>query len=840
MGMTKFNLRTKEVKEYTTANMPIENNLVNVIFQDKKGRVWIGTSGSGVFLYMPETDSFKVYNSHNSELINDFILDIKESLLGYLLIASNQGFSRFDIENQQFYNYNKQNGFPFTSVNAFGIFVTNDNEIFLAGPKMMISFYEKELNSYVKPYQVNFTSLEVNNKPVLPNDDSGILSESLLYQSVIKIKPNCSVLTINLSLSNYVSVLKNKIYYKLEGFDDSWIDMSFSNRITYTNLNPGKYKLIIKSVESSDEGKSIFKELGIIIVPPVYKTLWAYIVYGLLLIVVIYLIASFYSSKLKLSTSLELEKREKMQIERLNQSKLRFFTNISHEFRTPLTLIISQLDVLIERTDVKPQIYNKLVNVHRNAVRMKRLVTELLDFRKQEQGYKELKFSKQDIYLFLEEICLSFKEYSRFKDINLVFLHDEGAFLEVWFDVEQLEKSINNLLSNAFKYTHSKGLISISVEVDRYNVYIRISDTGIGIPADKLDHIFDRFYQVEEMEGTTGTGLGLAITKEIIHAHKGDILVDSEVNKGTSFVVSLPLNDAHISNAQKVQTRNVDLSCIEELNMNGNIHLQEEGEHSAFIENNGNETKPSNLIVEDNIEKLELLERIFASIYEVYTAVDGTAGLESALEKQPDIILSDIMMPKMSGIEMCRKIKENFDTSHIPVILLTAQNSEEYLIQGLKMSADDYITKPFNVKHLFTRCNNLVNNRRILQAKYAGHTHATADILTTNSLDQQFLTQCIAMIEKNMDDVNLDVNWFAREMGLGRTKLFLKIKGITGLTPNGFILNVRLKKSKQLLEETGEKTIAEIAYEVGFNSPSYFIKRFKELYGMTPTQFQKK
>ncbi|MEA4936393.1 MAG: two-component regulator propeller domain-containing protein [Paludibacter sp.] len=841
-GLTKYNLETNALKEYTSGNMPIEHNLVNVIFQDKKGRIWIGTSGSGIFLYEATSDSFKVYNSQNSGLVNDFILDIKESLLGYLLIASNQGFSRFDTENQQFYNYNEQNGFPLTSVNAFGIFVTNDDEIFLAGPKMMISFYEKELNSYVKPYQLNFTSLEVNNKQVLPNDDSGILQESLLYQSGIRIKHNYSVLTIHISLSNYVSVLKNKIYYKLEGFDDSWIDMNFRNSITYTNLNPGKYKLRIKSVDASNEGKSIFKELDIIVMPPFYRTVWAYILYVVILIIVIYLIASFYSSKLKLSASLELEKREKAQIERLNQSKLRFFTNISHEFRTPLTLIISQLEMLIERTDIKPQVYNKLVHVHRNGIRMKRLVTELLDFRKQEQGYKELKFSKQDIYRFLEEIYLSFKEYSRFKDISLIFLRTDDAFLEVWFDVEQMEKAVNNLLSNAFKYTHPNGSVTISVEVDAYNVYIRITDTGIGIPADKLERIFDRFYQIDEMEGATGTGLGLAITREIIYAHQGDIRADSKIGKGTSFVIRLPLNDSHILNTQKAPARNVDMSCIEELNTHGNIQLQEDDEQLVFVESNGNGNgnKPSILIVEDNLELLELLERLFSSVYQVFTAVDGIDGMEKALEKQPDIILSDIMMPRMSGIEMCRKIKENFDTSHIPVILLTAQNSEEYLIQGLKMSADDYITKPFSVKHLFTRCNNLVNNRRLLQSKYAGRTDTGVDILTTNNFDQQFLTRCVELIENNIGDADFDVNRFAREIGLGRTKLFLKIKGITGQTPNGFILNVRLKKSRQLLEEGSEKTVSEIAYEVGFNSPSYFIKRFKELYGMTPIQFQKK
>ncbi len=835
LGLIKYNLETGVLKEYLAADIPIGNNLVNVIFQDREKRIWIGSSGDGIFLYEPQHDKFKPYNSGNSDLINNYILDIKESLSGYLLISTNQGFSRFDIENGKFYNYNKQNGFPVTALNPYGMFVTSNNQIFLSGTKMMISFNEKELNSNVKPCQVNFISMELNNKLIVPNDDSGILSESLLYQSTIQLNHKHSVMSINLSLPDYVSLLKNKIYYKLEGFDNTWTDINYRNRIIYTNLSPGKYKLVIKSVDENSSNDRILKELNIIVTPPFYRTWTAYGLYLFILVISIYLIASFYSSKLKLRNSLDLEKKEKIQIEKINQSKLRFFTNISHEFRTPLTLIISQLEMLIERNDIKPQVYNRLVNVHRNAIRMKRLITELLDFRKQEQGFKELKFSKQNIYLFLEEVYLSFKEYARFREINLEFLNKD-SFLEVWFDVEQMEKSVNNILSNAFKYTPQKGTIAISVEIDNHNVYIRISDTGIGIPADKLNQIFDRFYQVDD-NYTTGTGLGLAITKEIITAHHGEIRVNSEVEKGTTFLIRLPLGDQHILDSQKVPARNVDMSCIEELSMNQDINFSED------IENNENEedkTKSKILIVEDNRELVELLNRLFSSVYEVHTAFDGEEGLEKAKEIQPNIILSDIMMPKMSGIEMCRKIKDNFDTCHIPVILLTAQNSEEYLIEGLKMSADDYITKPFNVKHLFTRCNNLLNNRKLLQKKYAKLSDSNPDTLATNSYDQQFLTQCIQIIENNISDIDFDVNQFAQEIGLGRTKLFLKIKGITGLTPNDFILNVRLKKSQVLLEEPGERTISEIAYDVGFNSPSYFIKRFRELYGVTPSQFKKK
>lgn len=453
-----------------------------------------------------------------------------------------------------------------TALNPYGLFVAHDNEIFLSGPKMMISFFEKELNSYVKPYQLNFTSLEVNNKLILPNDGSGILSESILYQPQITLNHNHSIITVNFSLSNYVSVLRNRIYYKLEGFDKEWMGAGYRKGITYTNLNPGKYKLIIKSSEEYSGRESICKEIDIVIKPPFYKSTWAYCLYGIIIIISIYIIVSFYSSKLKLRASLEYEKKEKKQIEELNQSKLRFFTNISHEFRTPLTLIVSQLEMLMERNDIQPLVYGKLVGIHRNTLRMKRLITELLDFRKQEQGFEKFKYSKQDIYSFLDEIYLSFKEYARGKQIIFEYFNKDRS-LDVWFDVVQLEKVIYNLLSNAFKYTPLGGTVSLSVQEYENSVMILISDTGIGIAEENLNKIFDRFYQVDSLDNQKGTGIGLALAKSIIEAHKGKIGARSREGKGTTFVVELPLGDSHISVSQKVETPDIDSYCISLLKM---------------------------------------------------------------------------------------------------------------------------------------------------------------------------------------------------------------------------------------------------------------------------------
>ena len=841
LGLIRYNLDNHEYTEYFVPDSEQVTgcNLINVLFEDRQGNIWAGSSGDGIFLYEPKTNTFKQFNSSNSDLINDYILDIKQSSSGYLLIASNQGFSRFDVEHRRFYNYNRQNGFPMTALNPYGLFVASDNEVFLSGPKVMISFKEKDLSSYVKPYQLNFTSLEVNNRKIFPNDGSGILSESILYQPQVLLNYDHSVITINFSLSNYVSVLRNKIYYKLEGFDENWTDVGFRRAITYTNLNPGKYTLRIRSLEEFSGEENICKDLIIVVKPPFYKTIWAYCFYVIVVVTIAIWIANFYSSKLKLRTSLEYEKKEKKQIEELNQSKLRFFTNISHEFRTPLTLIVSQLEMLMGRNDIQPMVYNKLVNIHRNTLRMKRLISELLDFRKQEQGFQKFKYSKQNIYSFLDGIYLSFKEYARSKQINLEFLNKDKS-LDVWFDVVQMEKVIYNLLSNAFKYTSSGGTISLTVQEYDSSVLIIVSDTGVGINEEDADKIFDRFYQVDSVDNQKGTGIGLALAKGIIEAHKGKISVKSTAGKGSSFIVELPLGDRHIDDSQKIVTPNIDSSCISELRMYATqMSIDDDTEDEGVINSCLKEEKNKILIVEDNEELRELLVRLFSKVYLVYEAQDGEEGLGKTKEIQPDVVLSDVMMPKMSGIEMCRKIKTNFETSHIPVILLTAQTAEEHTLQGLKMGADDYVTKPFNVKHLFMRCNNLVNSRKLLQQKFARQIDDNVDVVATNSVDYQFMEQCVSCVEQNLDNPDFDVNMFAQLMNLGRTKLFLKVKGITGLTPNDFILNVRLKKAQMLLKQSEAKTVSEIAYEVGFNSPSYFIKRFRELFGVTPSQFQR-
>ena len=665
LGLVKYNISTHKRDEYfvpNTSEKVIGSNLINVLFEDKKGNIWAGSSGDGIFLYQPETNTFKSFNSQNSDLINDYILDINESLSGYLLIASNQGFSRFDMENERFYNYNKQNGFPMTALNPYGLFVAHDNEIFLSGPKMMISFFEKELNSYVKPYQLNFTSLEVNNKLILPNDGSGILSESILYQPQITLNHNHSIITVNFSLSNYVSVLRNRIYYKLEGFDKDWMSAGYRKGITYTNLNPGKYTLVIKSQrEGIKEAR-----LLIIVLPSWYETWWAYLIYTIVTISLLWYLIQNYNSRIKLRESLKYEKKHIEDLEALNQSKLRFFTNISHEFRTPLTLIVGQVETLLQVQTFTPNIYNKVLGIYKNSLQLRELITELLDFRKQEQGHMKIKVSQHNLVNFLYENYLLFLEYASSKQINFKF-NKQKDDIEVWYDQKQMQKVINNLLSNAVKHTKAEDTISINVSQEKDHVIIEIKDTGTGIAAAEIDKIFDRFYQTEHLNSLNtgaGTGIGLALTKGIVELHHGTIRVESEPGKGSSFIITLKLGKEHFTEEQIAKDDTETIQQTETIVPSVEIIPDSEWKE----EDNKRIEDAKMLIVEDNESIKQMLAGIFETFYQVSTASDGVEALEMIQKDMPSIILSDVVMPRMSGTELCKQIKTDFNTCHIPVV----------------------------------------------------------------------------------------------------------------------------------------------------------------------------
>lgn len=835
----RYDLNKKQLYKMLK-NFELDNS-ISVIYQDSSDRIWLGTTGRGIGLFNFNNDSIYFYDSNNSGIVNDYINDIKESKSGDILISTNLGLSRLDVDQKRFYNYNSNNGFPVTATNENSLYITNDKEIFLGGMTGLISFPETNLNIRSKPTEINFVGLKVNNEKILPGDRSGILKESIYYTDEIELNHRHSIITVDFATTGYTKSMNTDIQYMLEGFDKRWTSSGFSNSVTYTNLNPGVYKLKMRVNPNDVEEKNItIKTLNITVNPPFYKTTLAYIIFVLLGVGLILLIFNFYISKLKFKTSLEFEKKEKLQMEELNQSKLRFFTNISHEFRTPLTIINSQIEMILQMNDIKPTVYNKLLSIFRNTERMKKLINELIDFRKQEQGFLQIKAFRQNLIPFLYEIYVSFKDMAASRHIALTFFHEIND-LDVWFDTSQLEKVFYNLLSNAFKYTPDKGEINISVNSDSDSVTINITDNGLGIDETDLNKIFERFYQSGNITNNSvknvGSGIGLAVCKNIVDAHKGNISVTSKENQGSTFSVKLQLGENHFRPDEKdYMPINKKLDTTKRSNLLIDKDFIEEVKSS---QEKVSDQLPLMLIVEDEEEVRKLLNELLSPFFRIIQAEDGKAGSEKVKEIQPDIVLSDVMLPYMSGIDMCYKIKTDLETCHIPVVLLTAQTAIEYTIKGLKTGADDYVTKPFNIKVLISRCNNLVNNRKILQQKYANDLDLSPRMIATNAMEQEFIEKAHRVIEENLDNTQFDVNVFAQEMAVGRSMLFAKIKGMTGQTPNELITNVRLKKSIILLKSRPDLSITEISYEVGFSSSSYFIKCFREFYNQTPAGFRK-
>lgn len=840
-GVFSYRFDTRQLTNYrhNPANPnSLSNNNVNNITQDSKGNIWFSTSGSGLDLYRPASNDFENFDKEKNGLSSDCIYETQESpTSGKLLLITNEGFSIFDYSTKSFKNYSAENGFPLTAVNENALCVTRDGEIFLGGVQGMISFHETELNFTPKPYKIILSRLIVNGQEILVGDETGILQQSLCHTGEITLNADQSMFSIEFATSNYIPANKDDIVYKLEGFSNEWTSTRGLRNITYTNLNAGTYKLLIKP-DGKDESLCPQVALVIHVLPPYYKTTLAYLLYLLVTGALMWYLIRTYKSRIKLRESLKYEQKHIQDVEALNQSKLRFFTNISHEFRTPLTLIVAQVETLLQVQNFTPAIYNKILGIYKNSIQLRELITELLDFRKQEQGHMKIKVSPHNIVHFLYENYLLFLEYASTKQINFNF--EKGVDdLEVWYDQKQMQKVINNLLSNAIKHTKEEDTITLSIEKEGNNAIIRVKDTGSGIDAQEIDKIFDRFYQIDSINMTnankTGTGIGLALTKGIVELHHGIIRVESELGKGTSFIVTLRLGKAQFTEEQISKDTN-SVQQIEIPKPETDALLIAELEENAPIKRMPDAKM---LIVEDNDSIREMLANIFQPFYQVLTAADGEEGLALVNSEMPNIVVSDIVMPKMSGTELCKQIKTDFNTCHIPVVLLTARTAIEQNIEGLRIGADDYITKPFNTNLLISRCNNLVNSRILLQEKFSRQPQTAVQMLATNPIDKDILDRAMVIIEQHLDDTEFNVNVFAREMAMARTNLFTKLKAITGQTPNDFILTIRLKKGALMLRNNPELNITEISDKIGFSSSRYFSKCFKDIYHVSPLAYRR-
>lgn len=835
-GVICVDLPSSKITEYAMdTNNPSSIGRFKVvhIFEDSRGSVFFCTIGSGIYEYQEGGQSFKSYSTSNQCLPSDYCYYICESVEDHrLFILHGKGLSIFNREKGEVEN--TYHLFNQTYSQGSALYLDKNGTLFISGTNGLALFQKQSLYALPSKNLLNFDKLFIFNEEICPNDQSGILTDILAKTSDIYLSYKQNNITVEFASFNYNNDRNRLFEYRLEGFDKAWTQTT-GTTITYTNLPPGEYILRARPL-AGKENLDEEVHLNIHVSAPFYATVWAYFFYLLCLLGVMIAFIRFKTRQAALKSSLEFERKEKERIEELNQVKLRFFTNISHEFRTPLTLILGQIEVLMQM-DLGTTIYNRILRIYKNAWHMRNLISELLDFRKQEQGYLKLKVEEQNLVAFTRQIYMCFYEYAQKKEITYRFDNVEET-ISVWFDSKQLQKVIFNLLSNAFKYTPNKGSIRVEVRMLASQAIVSVCDTGVGIPEEHISKIFERFYQTDNSSSfTLGTGIGLALAKGIMNMHHGKIDVESTVGKGTKFTLSLPLGNRHFSDEEMATVESRESVIISEavpmLPFEQIMDVEEE--KTKVQENIKEEDKPIILLVDDNEELLSMLEDLFLPIYKVYIAHDGREGLEMARQIQPDLIISDVMMPEMSGKELCYKIKTNVELSHISVVLLTAQTSVEYVVEGLMFGADDYVTKPFNVKVLIARCNNLIKNKKRLIAHYAGKTITESPVTEAiNERDKELLAKCVNIIKENFENPAFDVTALASELCVGRSKLYMQFKQMTGLTPNEFILKIKLDEAMSLLKNHPELNISEISIRLGFSSPRYFSKSFKAFFGVAP------
>lgn len=841
-GVVKLNMNNPlHYTEYKLSQKGLGKFMITKLTEGKSGDLFLGSLGSGLYKYDREKDSFISCNLSCA----DYIYNISFHDSGYLVLLTDLGCVLYNpyTNEQKLLDAEKQ--LHLSAVNeGSGLLLTSDDKLFIGGSNGLTVLDFPALFKTSPEYNLFFSSLNINGEPISEENFSRISKVSVPFSSGLKLRHNENNFSLTFSSNNYVEQGGNIIYeYRLDGFENNW-SITDNGMIVYTNIPPGKYKLKVREKSNISKNNIHSLELPIIICNPWWKTWWAYCIYLIMLTIVMYFIIREWNIRMSLKHSLEKEQFEKKKNEELVQAKLQFFANISHEFRTPLTLIISQLESILQLTGLSPLLISRLNKVYRNTHHFKDLISELLDFRKIEQGKLVLHVSHSDVLLVLRQLYDDFLYQSQIQDIKLEF---NSCIKEAvcWCDLRQLRKVFSNLLSNSFKYTSQGGKIEIYVEETKDSFVFRVIDSGKGIPEESLPYIFDRFYQVDSDKMSSGSGIGLALSKSIVDLHHGQITVKSAIGYGSIFSVIL-----HKDNVFSVEDNVVYVESEKSFDDIVPVRMLDNTEEvSTLVSDNSvttgcNEDKDCVLIVEDNEDLIQVLMSLLSPLYRVSIAYNGKEGYEKVIEVSPDIVISDVMMPIMSGLEMCKKIKNNFEICHIPVILLTALTSDDNKMDGMKCGADDYIEKPFNSKLLLTRISNLLSNRNMLKRKYSVDINdKPADeiqAVVLNPLDAHFLKKMDEIIKRRLSDQEFDVNVLAKELAVSRTSLYNKLKALSQITPNELILNARLKYSEELLKNHPEIQITDIAYMSGFNSLRYYRHCFKAAYNITPQEYRQK
>lgn len=830
-GLFLFNTKTKELEKTN-----IDANQINALQKDSKGNLWVGTS-NGLFLKKVNTNEFINYTIKDG-LANNQVLSLQVDDADNIWASTTNGLSKFDVIAQVFYNYDVYDGLQGNEFERYASLKTSDGELLFGGRNGFNIFDPDRITENSNVPEVVIKSFNLFNKPVTIGGENSPLKKHISQTKNLTLTHEQSVITFGFVALNYSSPEKNQYAYKLEGFDDNWNYIEKKREATYTNLPAGNYVFKVKASYLNGLWNIKDKSIQIKVLPPWWKTAYAYLAY---LIVIILLLATFYYVLyvyLKLKNNLKLEQIEKETSKELNQAKLEFFTNISHEFRTPLTLIISPLEKLLNSNVNDENLLRHLKLMHSNASRLLRLINQLMDFRKVGKGLMTLKVTKYDIVKLTNDIAKSFDYRAEEFSISYKVISSESEVF-VFLDLEKYDIILHNLLFNAFKFTKANG--NITIEICLHNkktsqfVDVRVIDDGKGISENNMTQIFEEFHQIDE--DMKGTGIGLSLTKRLVELHKGTIRVESTLDKGSCFIINLPLGSDHF-NVSEIYELSEDYTYTVE-NSKPNLFISNHNQNTK-INTIKNKNKPVKiLLVEDNEELRNYLKENLESDYTMYEANDGLQGIAKCLKVSPDLIISDVMMPNKNGIDMCYDIKNDIRISHIPIILLTARSSFEHKIEGLKTGADYYLEKPFNMELLEIKITNLLESRESLRKRFGYDISMQPHEISNSSADDKFLNKALETVEEHLMDSTFSVEDFIKEMGMSRSNLHIKLKALTDNSTTEFIRSIRLKKGAILIRET-DLTISEIAYNTGFASPAYFSKSFKKLFGILPTEYRNK
>lgn len=880
---------------------------VRSILEDHSGNFWLGTEGGGLILF--DRKQRKIINRYTTDegLCSNSILNILEDDEGNLWMSTYNGIAKFSQKSKTFRNYYQSDGLQSNQFNYNAALKLKTGELVFGGIKGYTLFKPKDINAINDHPKILITNIKVANTAIEDDPSLKIKANSDRIE-LIKVPYDKGVFSFDFAALEYSSPDKIQYAYYMDGWDRTWNNAASTRRIVYTHLAEGSYTFRVKSTNSEGQWIGNEVQIRIVVLPPWYRSWWAYLMYALAAATIIYFYLQYRARQTKLQyevriaklnaenerserqrSQAELEKekferekreaelalekaekekslaelavekaelekeraeREKAEAEHekekilnekereINEKKISFFTNISHEFRTPLTLIINPVKDLLKKNSVQ-QVRNdgELNIVYRNARRMLSLVDQLLLFRKAESGLDKIKPSKLNLYDLAYEVYLCFVQQAKTQNINYVF-DSANKNLEIYADREKLEIVLYNLLSNAFKYTPAKGSIKLGIEEAKENVLIKVADNGAGIPAEIGEKLFDKFYKAERTKtnSKTGFGIGLFLVKHFTEQHGGTISYQSEEGQGATFELSLLKGKDHFASDIIISETDTSPAFIDLFREEPTIEEKvEENEPIGEVVSE----KKSILIIDDDESIRQYLARLFKDSYLIHQAEDGVTGMKAAQKYLPDLIISDIHMQGMNGIELCKAVKENEQLGHIPVILLTGATSDELKLKGVEGGADDYIVKPFDSKLLIARVSNLLKSRNTLQKYFYNEITLNKSNLKISPEYKEFLDRCISVVESHLEDDNFSIKTLLNEMGMSHSNLFRKVKSVSGQSVNVFIRFIRLRKAAELFINTNYN-VNETAFMVGINDVKYFREQFNKLFGMNPSDYIKK